>query len=167
MVGTIIMMTIESYSYERALEQVSAPSIKNAKLKIGDVLRFGEIMPGTIVYGNGKEVANDVIMCTLEPEGSRKKLSLREYFKMKLSGEVKHYKQKGESEVAFPAGIKIVKMEDRKDREGNVIYPLLAYKLADSFLSSDGKMKWPELVAGGYKEDHGYDPVQNYTIEIV
>lgn len=153
------------YSRKRVNEQTQMPSLKYIEVPQGTKLTFEEIMDGEFEQ-NGRKVANDTIKAT-SSDGRTIKLPVREFLKMDISGDGKHYKgETGSEEVKLPTAITIVKSEDRKDRNGNTVYPLFSYKKSDEFLAEGSTMTWDELVAGDIKEDNTFKPVQNYTIEV-
>lgn len=157
--------SLKSYSLKRAQEQIAAMSLKARIIAPGTVVRFVSLMTGEIEYGDGGEKPNDMFICSNESVGMPMKISMREYLKMKVQSGT-HYETNGES-IAFPDGFKIVSSKARTDRKDNVIYPLMAYKEYKSFLAKKGRMSWDDLLEAGMTENHGFEPVQDYTIELL
>ena len=156
-----------NYSQKRASEQVSAASIKSAKLSAGVTFELEDIVEDTLTIGKDREVANDKFVFNTS-EGL-KSMSGREYFKLiPTEGKLKEQGEEAGS-VAIATHFKIVSSTPRKDRNDNEVFPIQAYKLMDEFLDKDNtEVDWNALVAGGLtKEGQEMDPVQNYTIEIL
>jgi hypothetical protein len=77
----------------------------------------------------------------------------------------KHYTGE-DNEIMFAEKFQIKSSEDRKDRDGDLVYPVFAYNLAQEQLDNGG-IDWTALKEGGIKEDNKFEPVQNYTITIL
>lgn len=148
------------------MQQASAGSIKNHRLKVGERLIFKRLIPGEIAYSKDYVVPNDSIFCYAEKEGRNKKISVREFFKMTIEGD-EHFHETESGKVKFPAGVEIVSMKNRLDQDNNPIYPLAAYKLVKEFIDAKGSMSWSQLVEGGTKDGHTFDPVQDYTVKLI
>ena len=155
-----------AYSREAAMQQVSAQSIKTAKLEKGMLFSDLEVVPGTLTNANGEEIPNDKFI--FKTTKGLKSMSAREYFKLIPEGD-KSLRVDGEDEdkVMIATSFIVKDMEDRLDSNQNKVYPINAYVGVSKFLDNKNKdYQWNELVADGLKEGNTFDPVQNYTIEI-
>jgi hypothetical protein len=115
---------------------------------------------------NGTMVPNDSIK-SLDENNRLIKLPIREFLKMKTDDNAPHYVAEGGNDnVKLPTAITIKSKEDRKDRDGDLVYPMYAYILADDYLADGADMSWPELKKGGLNKDNTYKPVQDYTVAI-
>lgn len=152
------------YPKERAMAQVALANLKSKKLPVGTELTVVDFVEGKLT--SNEKVPNDMFIATTS-EGKRVRIPARELLKMTTEGGGSSFtSEAGKSEVIIPDKFKIVKAEDRKDRNDNPVYPIGAYKLGADFLA--GKVKgWDNLVAGGIKEDNKLDVVQNYQIAIL
>jgi len=154
------------YSKKRAYQQVATGAFKSKIHNDGEVLNFTDIIEDSFTNNNGNQVPNDSILC-VNSEGKKIKLPVREYLKMNTKDNEQHFSSEGDSDVIkLPASITIVSGEGREDRNGNPIYPIFAYKLAEDFLAEGSDLEWDDLVAGGLKDEHPFDQVQNYTVAI-
>ena len=158
--------TLKSYSLKRAQEQIAAVNLKSEILIKGTTLQLEQLMEGTIEYGNGQEKPNDVLLCKNLSNNKTVKVSVREFQKMELEDGAHFLSSPGDELISFPERIIIISSTDRKDRKGNVIYPIMAYEKVAEFLAEGGKLTWDQLVEAGFKKDHGYAPVQTYTIKV-
>ena len=152
------------YPKDRAMAQVASANLKSKKLPQGTELTIVDFVEGKLT--SNENVPNDMFIATTS-EGKRIRIPARELLKMtKEDGTSSFTSQAGEHEVVIPDKFKIVKSEDRKDRNDNPVYPIGAYKLGADFLA--GKIKgWDNLVAGGIKEGNELDVVQNYQIAVL
>lgn len=151
---------------QRAQEQIQAGALKSKKIPVGDRIALEQLKSDDFEDARGNKQANDQLIC-LTPGKKRIKVPVREYLKMAIEGGGSHYKsEEGQDNVKFPKAFIIKKSEDRTDREDNPIFPVFAYKLAEDFVAEGADMTWKELVAGGIKDSHDFDQVQNYTISL-
>jgi hypothetical protein len=149
------------YSKTRAVQQIAAAALKSRKLAVGTELVAVSVDERTLEDGT----PNDVLLC--ESASGNIRVPMRELLKMKTAeGKNIFAIEEGSSEVDLPGKVKIVGAEDRKDRNGKTIYPIFAYNLAASQLEA-GSIDCEKLVAGGLKDNHGMDPVQNYTVAVL
>ena len=153
------------YSRKRAVAQITATSLKAAKLAIGTELTLEEVRMAELQGRGGEETPNDTLICN--SRNGRVSIPVREFTKMKTTDDTPLWTGEDNStNVELPEKFVIRSSEDRKDRNGNVIFPIFAYKDADKQLA-ENNIDWNALVASGLKDNHGYDPVQNYTIEVM
>lgn len=147
---------------ERAYQAVVATSLKSKKLEVGTELTLLNIVQGSIKNGN-RDVVNDVLIMS-DNTGKRLRVPMRELVKMRTPDNKELFSNiEGTEDVNIAERLKIVSSTDRKDQSGAVIYPLQAYKLQDDFLNN--KIQgWNNLVAGGLKDNHGFEPVQDYIV---
>jgi len=146
----------------RSFAQTPATSIKSVKLNAGDKLQIMEIMTGTV---QGKDdVFNDQLLC--EGPNGLIKLPLREYFKMSIEG-ASSYTTEGvaEGEIAIHQNFEIVSSEDRKDRDGEIVYPSQAYVGFAEISAGTRAYDYEWLKASGVKETYNGPAVQNYTVK--
>lgn len=161
------MNTSISMPKARAQEQIAAGALKSKKLPVGTTVRLEQLK--TQSFGEGEnEQPNDQLICILVEDKKRIKVPVREYLKMNIEdGGGEHFQfEAGQDNVKFPKSFTIKESKDRLDKDDNPIYPVFAYKLAEDFIAKGSDMAWSELVAGGEKDDHNFDIVQNYTISI-
>jgi len=152
------------YSKARALAQVAAASLKYAKLPIGEELSLVDVKADEIEDNNGNMIPNDTAIFA-KKSGGNVKVSLRELFKMSTTDGGNLYSAEDDAdEVEIPEKIAVRDSEDRTDSQDRTVFPILAYKGAEEMLKS-GDIDWNALVEAGVKEDHGFEPVQNYTVE--
>lgn len=150
-----------NYSKSRAVKQLAASGLKTRKIEPGTKLVMETIEAQETVV-NGQTRITDFAMCVSEK--GRVRVPIAELLKMKKKdGKVVFSAENGNENVQLPDIFTIESSEDRKDRNGNVVYPLRAYALADAFTKGEIKT-WAELIAGGPAENHGLDPVQDYVI---
>jgi hypothetical protein len=150
---------------ERAYAQRVAVSLKSRKIAEGTEFTTQDVVEGSYQQGN-QTVPNDIVMTT-DGDGKIVRIPMRELLKMTIEGGVNVLDAKqGEAEASIPDKFRIVSSTDRQDRNGNVVYPINAYKLGQDFL--DKKVSgWDTVVAGGLKEDNTLEPVQNYVIAVL
>ncbi len=153
---------MKSYSKQRALAQTSATSIKSKTLAVGTVITFSEVLEGEIQGGSNAGKPNDTMLC--ETAEGALNIPVREFLKMKIENG-KHYTGE-DDEIQFAEKFSIVSSVDRKDRDGDLVYPIFAYNLAQEQLDN-GAIQWNELKEGGIKDDNKFAPVQDYTIAIL
>jgi hypothetical protein len=153
---------MKSYSKQRALAQTSATSIKFKTLVAGTIISLSEIIEGEIQGGNNAGKPNDMLLC--ETADGALNIPVREFLKMTVENG-KHYTGE-DNEIMFAEKFQIKSSEDRKDRDGDLVYPVFAYNLAQEQLDNGG-IDWTALKEGGIKEDNKFEPVQNYTITIL
>jgi len=156
------------YSKERAMDQMATSGLKSAKLPIGAKISIIEVIEGERAIGNRK-VANDTALCTTDVDGrGRLRIAMNEIFKFRnKDGKEICVSESGASKLTVPDHVQIVSSKDRTDRDGNTVYPLQSYNLADDFAKSEGKMTWNQLVAGGVKDDNKLAPVQDYVVAVI
>lgn len=162
-------MSKVKYSKTRMIGQSQSKSLKYmAPLKPGTVLTITDVLEGTFEGADGP-VMNDSLICA-DNDGNVIKVPVREYNKMKLTGEV--YNSESDSdEISLPNQIHISGSEDREftprgEDTPQKLYPTFAYNDAQAFVESKGAMSWEELIASGVKEDNTFAPVQNYSGEV-
>ena len=161
------MLNMNAYPVKRAQQQVQAGALKSKKLEVGVKIKFEELIEDEFETTNGKKVVNDKFLCVTSTD-KRLTVPVREYLKMNLVDGNKHYKtEPGSENVTFPSAIIIRDSKDRLDKKGNPIFPVFAYKEADTFLAVGSSMTWNELVEHGLKDEHPFDVVQDYTIEVL
>jgi len=150
----------------RVLAQVAAVSLKTNKLAIGTELTILDIDQKEITRADGSSVLNDVALC--ESKSGNVRVPMRELLKMTREDDGKMFAtEDGSDDVELPVKFKIVGSADRKNsRTGDTIYPIYAYKGVEDMLES-GNIDWNKLVENGLKKDHGFDPVQDYTIAVI
>lgn len=148
-------------SRERAERQVQRTALKNVKLETGTVVTVTRIETSETKAGK----PFDILRCKTD-KGKNLNITLREYFKFNCEDDL----LRGDDDNIEIADVfKISESTDRVDKKGNTIYPTFAYKAeaVKRFLDKDDKFDWYDLCEAGLKEDNTYDPVQDYTIEIV
>jgi len=152
------------YSKAKANAQTQMASLKYVNIEEGEVLTFQDILESEYDQ-NGVKVPNDAVKCE-DKTGKFLKLPVREFLKMD-TGSDKHYKgEAGEDDIKFPTSITIKSKSDRKDRDGNVTYPLFAYNKAAEFMAEGSTLEWEDLLKGGVKADNKFSPVQDYVVTV-
>jgi hypothetical protein len=149
-------------SKNRSFAQTPATSIKSVKLNAGDKIQIMEIMLGTV---QGKDdVFNDQLLC--EGPNGLIKLPLREYFKMTIEGTSAYTSEGvGEGEIAIHQNFEVVTSEDRKDRDGDIVYPSQAYVGFPEISSGERPYDYEWLKSTGVKDTYNGPAVQNYTVK--
>ncbi len=146
----------------RSFAQTPATSIKSVKLNAGDKLQIMEIMTGTV---QGKDdVFNDQLLC--EGPNGLIKLPLREYFKMTITGTSTYTTEGvGEGEIAIHQNFEIVSSTDRKDRDGEIVYPSQAYVGFAEITAGTRAYDYEWLKGTGVKEGYNGPAVQDYEVK--
>lgn len=152
------------YSRKRVLAQVSATSLKSAKLPVGLELTIEAVRTGELKDAQGNDVPNDVLICNSAK--GRIAIPMREYTRFRTADNSPMWTGEGSTEVELHERFKIASSEDRKTKDGQTIYPIFAYKAIDEQLKTNA-VDWNALVESGLKDNHGYDAVQNYTTEVL
>lgn len=153
-----------NYSKAKVNKQTQMSSLKYIDIAEGTVLNFKDIIDGEFEQ-NGEIVPNDSVKCVENGDGRTIKLPVREFLKMTTEGDL-FQSEDGNDNVKFPKSITIKSKADREDRDGNVVFPLFAYNKAEEFLAEGSDLEWSDLLAGDLKADHGYSPVQDYTVTV-
>lgn len=156
------------YSKKRAHEQTLAVSLKSRKVEPETVFTVDSTIEGT-VQQNNRTLANDILVVT-KNTGEQVNIPMREFLRMRTADGKKVVSNTEDAEnISIPDRFKVVSSEDRKDQAGNTIYPIQAYKLGQKMLDGEisGAGAWAEVVAGGMKDGHKFEPVQNYTIAVL
>ena len=88
---------------------------------------------------------------------------------MRTLDDVPNYNSEDDSDdISLPSQFKIAKSENRfANGEEEPRYPTYAYVKAQEFIDSKGGMNYSEVIASGLRKDNKFDPLQNYTIEII
>jgi len=160
---------MRSVNKKRALSRANGLNIKTNKLAIGTVLNLLEIdEKNTTITRNGKEeeLVNDVYVME-SPELGLVNIPIAEYFKFKLAnGQLFTSEGANEGEMFIIDSFKIVGSEDRKDRDGDVVYPSFMY-VAFEEQRDNNSWDWASLKGSGLKPEFTDNavPVQTYTIE--
>lgn len=144
------------------------PSAKAIAYSVGTVIAITGLRTASYKL-DGEDVANDklVIKATGSNGNDGEALfPVRELLKSAIAdGSEDLFKEEGDTTV-FPQSLKIVAAEDRKDRNGNPVYPVNAYKAFEEQIEANNGIDWNALVASGVKDDNKLSPVQNYTFMI-
>jgi hypothetical protein len=155
------------YNKKKAHEQINSVALKSKKLPVGTELTVLDIVPGTMKQkiGTGeREVANDVASC-ITNEGKRIRVPMRELLRFQTADKKEIHSVADAENIEFPDRFKIVSSSDRRDRKNEIIYPIQAYKLGQDFLEGkEAANTWDKVVAGGLRDGHNLDPVQDYAI---
>lgn len=153
-----------SYSKALADKAVKATGIKYVKLEAGTRLTVLDVLK------SDENENRHSLLCQVE--GGRKvRIPVREFINMTNedgSGSVVASHEDDEDSVVFPSEFAIKSSEDRMFGD-KTLYPLNAYAGSDQFIKDLDAKKNPsfEELLKTEKANHGYDPVQNYTIEIL
>lgn len=161
-------MSAVAYSKKRMLSQAVVGGFTSKKIELGTVCTIIDLVEDFFVDNKKVKQPNDKILL-LTDKGVKLKLSVREYNKMTTVDGASNYNSEGDSdEITLPSQFKVVKSENRMaNDEKEPRYPTYAYTDAQKFIDSKGEMKYEELIASGLKKDNKFDPLQNYTIEII
>jgi len=153
------------YPKDKMYEQVVATALKSRKIAANTEFTAVAVVPGTIKQGN-REVTNDTLIVATNT-GSQVRVPMRELAKMRTAeGKEAFTSVENENSVVIPDKFKVVNSTDRKDRNGNTVFPIQAYKLGQELL--DGKITgWDKVVEGGLKEDNKLEAVQDYIIAVL
>ena len=153
----------------RRIAQSVTKAFKSNKFEVGTVLSIGSYEEADTKGDNSVHV--DFLLCTDNASGKTLKLPVREFNKMLLSEGAELVRSLEGGEELYPKSITIEASEDRmgRDADGNdaPFYPAYAYKNSKEFydsLATATPMTWAELLAGGEKDEHNFDLVQNYTV---
>lgn len=153
------------YSMKRMASQIQMKNCKYITLREGLKLAITAVVEGTI-HRNGMEQSADYMICQ-DPNGMKFKLMMRDYLKMKVNNGSSYMSESGSDMIQLPKSIEIVGHENRRDRDHNVMYPIFAYNKVDEMLASeDGSFTYENMLMGGLREDHNFEPTKNYTIKV-
>jgi hypothetical protein len=154
------------YKKSRMMSQARMGNLMSKALKVDTIITIQDVMEDHFIDDNDVKQPNDKIVCMVNDE--QFKLTVREYNKMKTVGNEPLFESEGDGdEILLPNAFKIVSAEGRIDAEERKRFPTYAYKLAPEFVKKDSKMTYEQLIAGGIKDEHPFDQLQNYTIEFV
>ena len=159
-----------SINKSRFFAQVKVGTFSYNKFDADEVLSVLEVLTPKSKMVNGKERFNDSLLVT-NSEGAKFRLPISDLTRMELIAGQSLYTSEDDSEsLDLPNQITIVSSKDR-EFEGDIVYPLFAYKRAQEFLDGmdddEPSVSWAELVKeGDLNDDNTLKPVQNYTISV-
>jgi len=158
-------MSRVAYNRQDLLNQTNVKNLKSEVLAPGTTLKITAVRKDTLKRGD-KEELNHQLICSTEKGNIL--VSVREYTRMKIEAGKAYDGEEGTEEIYFPEAFSIVTSVDRKDRDGDVIFPVFAYAKGQEFLDSNGSMTWTELKEGGMVDDiERFSAVQDYTIAVL
>lgn len=152
----------------RLMKQLDSKNYKTSKLEVGTVVTVLKIEERSWTNDRGEDVPSDTLFCKTD-SGKNIKIPLRDFMKFIVEdGELINYSSEDE-EADMPTKFKISGSED-KTFDGSVVYPVWAYEGYDQFRDKNNKdYGYTQLLESGLKERKtgSYDPVQQYTIEVL
>jgi len=152
-----------NYNKVRAMKQVIATGLKAKKLAVGTELSVESVTEQDPIIVNGVERFRDFALCN--SKDGQVRIPMNEFLRFKTKDGKPVYQAEDAAEnIKLPSTLKIESSTDRKDRVGNTIYPLQAYKLSQELV--DGTKTWEECVAAGLKPGVTFDAVQDYIVSI-
>jgi hypothetical protein len=147
------------------VRQLPARSIKTATLPSGATLNFVTIRENTYEQ-NGDEVT--VHSALYRHSGGLSSIPVAELSRMvdAKGNSILPIDGKDEDEqVSMPQTISVKKATTRKQPNGEPQFPLQAFEKWNDFISNDVECSYNDLVDGGLKEDHGYEPMKDYVVQ--
>ena len=148
------------YSKQSLLKQTVATGLKAAKIPANTEIKILELKEGKLDNGD----LNDSLLC--EMNGKKLTVPVREYSRMTVQKGKAYDAEDGDDEITFPDSFVIVSSVDRKDRDGDVMFPVYAYNAFEA-QRLESKLDFAALKASGTLEGRTFDPVQDYTISIL
>jgi hypothetical protein len=153
---------------QAALKQFRTQSAKGLKLEPGTEISVMEVRENNNEDGS---VTHSLICST--DKSLVINISLSDYFKMGVVNNGSHYtSEEGDEDIEIFQSFTIETAEDRKDRNGDLVYPLYAYEgwdeMRDEIRAGNAKFDWNALIESGLKEGitDRISPLQDYTIKI-
>lgn len=159
------MLEIPKDRFEATMVVASA---KNKALPVGAVVTLlsrkqQEFTTGT--KENPRTVINDILFVDID--GKRASLPMGEIHRFNFTPDSEKLVASEGETVQLRTKFKIVSSENRLNQSGEIMYVPAAYKRADEFFRDENRITYQELIASGPKKDHNYDPIQDYTIEVL
>ena len=154
-----------SINKQAALKQFRTQSAKGLKFETGTTLNVVEVRENNNEDGS----QTHSLICSRD-NGPMVNVSLADYFKMTVENG-SHYTSEGDETIELFESFTIVKADDRKDRNGDLVYPLYAYEGWDDMredIANGGKFDWNALVETGLQEGitDRVSPLQDYSITV-
>lgn len=161
------MSAISMSSARRAKMDRPLPSTKSIAFPVGTVIEIIGIREASYKV-DGIDQPNDKLVVRVA--GGDKTgtflMPVRELLKGAVSEGSEALFSEEDGNTFFPAKLTIAKAEDRKDRDGNLVYPVQAYNAFEAQLEAGNGIDWNALVESKVKDDNALSPVQNYTFTI-
>jgi len=155
-------MATVKYSKQDLLKQTAATGLKAAKIPANTTIVIIDLKRGKLANGD----LNDVLLCDMN--GKKLNIPIREYNKFIIQNGKAFTCEDGSDEIEFPNEFVIVSSVDRKDRDGDVMYPVYAYNDFEEQTKEEGSsIDFAALKASKLKEGNKFEPVQDYTISIL
>lgn len=161
------------YSKKRLMKQAVTPTFTSKKIEEGTVCTINDVIEGKYEDRDGNEVPNDILLVELSG-GGQLKLSVKEFNKMTFVGGEAYEGESGNDNIMLPDAFRIVKSEPRMaNNEEEPRYATYAYKGGAAFVKAMREGKGNSLdyikdvIQSGLTEPCHFEPLQNYTVEIV
>ena len=145
------------YSKQDLLKLSPATGLKAKKIPINTTIIIIDLKRSKLENG----FINDCLLCDMS--GKKINIPIREYIRFTVqNGDL--YDSDGD--LIFPNEFVIVSSSDRRDRTGDVMYPIYAYNAFED-QSNENRFDYIELKESGIKEGNKYEPVQDYVISFL
>jgi len=156
---------MKTISQGELVRQLPARSIKTATLATGTTLNFVTIRETTYEQ-NGEDVT--IHSALYRHSGGLSSIPVAELSRMvdaKGNSILPIDGKDEDAEVSMPQTITVKKATDRKTANGEPQYPLQAFERWNDFISNDVDCSYNDLIDGGLKDDHGYEPMKDYVVQ--
>ena len=153
-----------AYSKSRILSQTRMPNAVSKNLKKGETFTITDVKESSYTDKVTKQERNSDYLVLKNADGVVSKLAVKEFTRMSVLDGGTHYAGSEDDGIELPINFTVSTMKPRLNNKNEPMFSTYAYKLAPQLIA--GEIDYVQMVDGGVLDEHPFEALQDYTIEV-